>query len=742
MSQGTVIACKPTKDDIYAYALAKTLTKVSSPATVGLYSACQNRLSMILEQIEVNMKEQASTIQLEYKGKSRPRSVTPSICDILSLILRLLFYRPIWTKNNQQQHNVRFIYVHFSAWHFAGSDLLWAGLAIRLLQAMQVNFGKLQLVLYRLAQHDEEEEVKKKILEDSPKDWRPKMVCCCPLWFLVLSILVVPIIIMIFLLTFELPKPESGLGMNGTKSQVSVPEGLLIAALGVPAATSLKFVLLTVKNLIVNLDLHIKKGMDNKRVSSQLGFMNQVRKEMWFLSRFIDFMEVFERRKIRIVLKITDLDRCSPKKIVAVLNAINILLSNDDSPFISILAVNPSILVQKINFADGYFCKEERAYELLNCIVTLAFTVPPLCDDSKCSLFYSLTKDLKVPKDMSTGEDKMKKISCSHGSSQIALDMVESNPLIDRNIAALNVKEEEEEEKVEQLLRSIFGSNKMALHKYILDDSMSMRRVINSIRITVIIMKALKKEHPQPELVAAWVVLVNQWPCRLSWIIQCVEDAQQRDEIDGKGVASLGNSKTLWKVFCESRAELYLMSAQIEDLLGQDGDPEMFEKFLKVDFQFTIQDLMIFEVATVNLDHTIKMELAQIRGTSRLKDSGWMRNLAPLPVATIIKMDIEDVCKELEKMKFPSKYVDTVRRNGLSGLALVFCDPDDLKDLLDMTVGEWATFRLHFLGIPSHLQPQYKNMLPKSSHFSSNQLPRLPLHVAPQYWSNPSLANS
>ena len=39
-------------DDIYAYALSKTLTKVSSPATVGLYSSCQNRINMILGQME------------------------------------------------------------------------------------------------------------------------------------------------------------------------------------------------------------------------------------------------------------------------------------------------------------------------------------------------------------------------------------------------------------------------------------------------------------------------------------------------------------------------------------------------------------------------------------------------------------------------------------------------------------------------------------------------------------------
>lgn len=39
-------------DDIYAYALSKALTRVSAPATVGLYSACQNRITRILKKVE------------------------------------------------------------------------------------------------------------------------------------------------------------------------------------------------------------------------------------------------------------------------------------------------------------------------------------------------------------------------------------------------------------------------------------------------------------------------------------------------------------------------------------------------------------------------------------------------------------------------------------------------------------------------------------------------------------------
>lgn len=113
----------------------------------------------------VYMTEEASMTEREYRGSSRPRSAKPSLCALLALIGRMLFYRPVWTKTNQQHPNVRFIYVHFSAWHFAGSDLLWAGIAMRLFHALQWNFGKLQMVLFRVGQHDDEEEedVKEKV---------------------------------------------------------------------------------------------------------------------------------------------------------------------------------------------------------------------------------------------------------------------------------------------------------------------------------------------------------------------------------------------------------------------------------------------------------------------------------------------------------------------------------------------------------------------------------------------------
>ena len=96
---------------------------------------------------------------------------------------------------------------------------------------------------------------------------------------------------------------------------------------------------------------------------------------------------------------------------------------------------------------------------------------------------------------------------------------------------------------------------------------------------------------------------------------------------------------------------------------------------------------------------------------------------------------------QLERMEYPRKYIDIVEKNDLSGTALVFGDADDLKKLLGMNFGEWATFRAHFLGLPAHVRQQYRNMPPKPSH-PQNQQSGFPYHVQHHYSSNPSLVNS
>ncbi|XP_023187972.1 NTPase KAP family P-loop domain-containing protein 1-like isoform X2 [Xiphophorus maculatus] len=653
-----------TTDNIYAYALSKTLTKVSSPATVGLYSSCQDRLYVILDQIGVYTNRESLRIEEKSEKGQKPRAVKHSVKDFLVLIVRLLFYTPVWTTENQNHHNVRFLYVNFSAWHFAGSDMLWAGIAIRLFSAMQMNFGKLQLALYRVTQYDEEDELKEKEVKDSINNWAYKIILGYPLWFVFVGIIVVPVVLLVVFFVLGFPEIQSPEGQGTEHTEVELLEGAVFICLGIPAATGLRFVFQMVNSLAFSQAHNIKKGMDNERISKRLGFMNEVRKEMWFLTQFIKFMEVFERRRIRIVLKITHLDRCSPKKIVAVLGAINILLSDEESPVLSILAANPNVLLEKVKFAENSICKEDRAHGLLNRIVTLAFTVPTMSENLKRKLFHSLNNTPGFSEDCPLRWNRHRR-----KTSVIEPIVVAIGESTESFSDTLEMKEDE----LEKMVQTILSNGEKKLNKYMLDDAISMKRTISSVWVTVIIMKLLKKEFPDPEHTAAWVVLANQWPCRFSWILQCVEDEKQRAAIDQQNMSS-DDSKTLWEVFSESREELYVMRTHIEDLLEQDGDPEVFEALLKDDeFEFTLKNLEIFQ---------------------------------------------------MERMKLDSTYRETVKKHKLNGSALVFGDTEDLKALLGMTFGEWATFKQHFLSFVSPLRPPDENMLPLPAKIHLSKLLR------------------
>ncbi|KAG5833580.1 hypothetical protein ANANG_G00277400 [Anguilla anguilla] len=683
-------------DNIYGYALSKTLTKVAPPITVALYSSCHSRVNMLLKCIEAHMKKEAERREQKYEGRIKPRSKS-SVTYFLCAIIKMLFFIPVWTEQNQGQTNVRYIFLKFSAWHFAGSDMLWAGLVMRLYEGLQESFGMLLIPLYRFTQHKEEDV--KKVIEDSEKDWRSKKICCFPLWLLTIVVFIVIPVVVFLLIMCAFPKREyGGEDIKSDEGELGMLKSVTIGILGVPAFGAARFIFQLIKSVIMNPKFNIRWNMNNEKVSSKLGFMNEVWKEMRVISCFIQFMEVFERRKIRVVLQITHLDRCTPKRIMGVLNAINILLSDEESPFISMIAVNPEILVQQIDYADGCFCKEDHARAFLNRIVTLPFTVPQLCDFSKRKVFHNIVQGQlkKIKQDFSVDEVVF---GNDNSTKSEHMELFSKD-----HKAEMDVTFELNKEDLEWLIENAFEciySEDGKLHNYITGDTISMRRIINSIRVSVIIMEAMEIELPSMELIAAWVVLADQWPCRLSWILECLEDERQRVELDPEPSIAVASdeSRTLWEVFSEYRLELYMIRDQINMHLEHDEDPELFEMFLKVDFKLTVKDADRFELATVNLDHSIKKELSRIRGSIARRDTVGKKTLIPLPMSSVINMTTEDVCNEMVRLKLPEKYSQVIRENELNGQALIYSENAEIKRVLQMSMGEWTTFSIHLLGI-------------------------------------------
>ncbi|XP_023679632.2 NTPase KAP family P-loop domain-containing protein 1 [Paramormyrops kingsleyae] len=666
---------EPPSDSVYAYALSKTLSRVPAPATVGLYSSCHSRIHMVLKSIESQMTKEAQ--------ENEHQNHRQSVADLFKVIFRLLFYQPVDrldTKGNQRPKPARYIFVRFSAWHFAGSDILWAALVMRLYEAFHENFGKFLLSLYRVTQYTTP--MNRIVSRCGTLEWRSKKCCCIPLWLLTLFVLLG--ILVGFPLIFCFSKEH--MDAQDSNIELHTIQSFLIGIIGLPATYVISSVFLIVKNIFYNQYVNIKKMMDNEKVSSQLGFMNEVKKEMEILSYFISFMETFEKKKIRVVLEITHLDRCNPRRIVGVLDAINILLSDEGSPFISMLAVNPEVLAEQLNYAESCFSKEDRAHSFLNRLVTLAFTIPELCDSSKRNIIKRISSGhLELPDDI---EDKPLSSSFEKYSEECHVILTE------RKDPEINLNEKDTENLIESVFQCI--RDKCIFRKYIMGDTMSIRRIITSVRMSIIIMKTLGHDLPSAEHTAAWVVLANQWPCRLSWILQCMEDDKQNAEINQQ---SFDTSKTLWQVFSESRVELYMIRDRVRPLLEQDGDPELFEMFLKVNFTFTINDANRLKLSTVNLDHSIQRQLARIKGMSSLKDTVSQKTPIPLPVKAVINMSMEDICGELKKLKLPDLYVERVQKNMLDGCALVYSDNSEIQKMLEMPLGHWTAFAIHFLGV-------------------------------------------
>lgn len=51
----------------------------------------------------------------------------------------------------------------------------------------------------------------------------------------------------------------------------------------------------------------------------------------------------------------------------------------------------------------------------------------------------------------------------------------------------------------------------------------------------------------------------------------------------------------------------------------------------------------------------------------------------------------------MSQVGLPDKYTEVVKSNHLTGRALLFNEPADLKEVLHMTLGEWTTFKMTFL---------------------------------------------
>ncbi|XP_014749266.1 PREDICTED: NTPase KAP family P-loop domain-containing protein 1 [Sturnus vulgaris] len=518
------------------------------------------------------------------RGHRKPRS--PHGWGLLAALWLLAFYEPVVTEGHLRRKNLEFIFIRFSAWEFEGCDKLWAGLVTTLCQNIRQHFGALPLSVFH-------------VLGSRPRfasgfsqrEWILKKGTCLRLWGLLL-VLAVGIAILLVALLVPGIKDHHALKVVGSAAASLSGSSLVLGALSI------------LKNFLVSEKKKIERLTNSERFAGQLGFMSKIRGEVEVLVDFLAFMEVFERRRLRVVLEITSLDLCYPEKVAGVFNAMATLLSDANAPFIFVLAVDPSVIVPCLEQTGCMKGLADNGYLYLNRAVTLPFSIPEMGARSRLR---------SVEAAIQTREDLLYRIIAGN---------VAKTRGGGAGAAAGSWKEVDSEAVpwIHEAFRCLHDADDV-LCRYLPENGANVRRIVNTIPITLRLLLhrdgAVAPSVP-PRAAAAWVVLADRWPGRLSWTLQCLEDAGQGSVTPSPDCSG----KSLWSVFQEHAGELSALRQPLGKVLSLDADPELFRAFLARDFPFGAAEARRLLGVTVNLDHSIRHHMALLRALARIGKNG------------------------------------------------------------------------------------------------------------------------
>nr|KAF6410616.1 hypothetical protein HJG63_009101 [Rousettus aegyptiacus] len=549
----------------------------------------------MLDKITALMEQEATQREAEelQRVQWRPRPV--SGWGFPRLLWYLVFLQPIITEVHLRRKNVKFLFIRFSAWQYSGTDKLWAGLVTTLCEGIRHHYGALPFSVYS-------------VLGNKPattrgfrqREWHCRRRVCLGLVALLAALGLGVALLYLSLGSHALSHGSANsnvMRVFGGAATTLSGSGLLMAVYTVG------------KHLFVSQRKKIERLVSREKFGSQLGFMCEVKKEVELLTDFLCFLEIYQRRRLRIVLEVTGLDTCYPERVVGVLNAINTLLSDSHAPFIFILVVDPSILAACLESAGSMKGTADNGYHFLNRTVTLPFSVPIMGRRTKLQFLHDavLSRDDLLYREM-TRQLRPPRSGCGEGAQLLAVE-------VQVQVQAERTQGRIDAEATRRIQEALFclHDERDCLYEYVPDNVVSMRRIVNTVPITVRLLQQQQRDFggPTPRQAVAWVVLANQWPCRLSWALQCLEDRQQ------SGGAPEARA-LLWDVFCDNSRELHTMTKALQNVLDLDGDPELFERFLGADFPFTVAEAQSLLQCTVNLDHSIRRRMGLIRAVRTL----------------------------------------------------------------------------------------------------------------------------
>jgi hypothetical protein len=329
----------------YASAFGSMLSdkNIALPITVGIYASWGSGKSFLLgkikEYIEININAQIKEERRKLKRKC--------VCD---------------TRNKRHEIGYEYIIIDFNAWSYNFSDVLWAGLVKEIHTKVEERYGFLSMRFFRFFVYPFRSNSKQKMF--------------CMITYAILRFL---FLIIFSILLGAVLTEDAFINIFG--------EVAIYSAFGITIATILPSIIQLIITLCKDKGTEIMKSAKN--ISEQVGFMGDVRHELELICDFV------KMKRAKFAVFIDDLDRCQPNKIVDMLDATMLLLSNLNYPFLTFVTIDPRIIVKSIEsvYDDIFQNCGITGFEYLDKLIQIPFSIPIASPATKDNIIRILTRE-------------------------------------------------------------------------------------------------------------------------------------------------------------------------------------------------------------------------------------------------------------------------------------------------------------------------------------------------------------
>ena len=130
-----------------------------------------------------------------------------------------------------------------------------------------------------------------------------------------------------------------------------------------------------VVSLVISQKSRVMKVADKFHRIKMEGLMQSLKHEVALMNRLVTSMDKYTKHTTRLVVIVDGLDSCEQEKVLQVLDIIHTLFNEEGSSFVTILAVDPQIIIKGIdqNLKSPFYDTNVNGFDYLRNIVHLPF---------------------------------------------------------------------------------------------------------------------------------------------------------------------------------------------------------------------------------------------------------------------------------------------------------------------------------------------------------------------------------